>query len=128
MSEYAFIVKHESSISMCFNIEQEKAIAIGEKMNEINEEAYMNGYNWEAFFNYYLPKYAPDVAKGMKTDPEASMYVAYYGLTPENELKAEKFAVIIDSLVNGEDELYRIVREEGAGISAVDMRKKRVYA
>ena len=115
---YASVVKHENSISMCFYIEQDKPFGIGEKMCEIKEDAYMNGYNWEAFFNYYLPKYAPDVAVGMGTDSEAGMYVAYYDdPTPENEAKAEKFVKIIESLVENEEELYRIVREEGDEIA-----------
>jgi hypothetical protein len=116
MADYTAVVRHENSISVCFYIEQDKPFAIGEKMNELNEEAYMNGYNWDAFFNYYLPKYAPDVTEGMNTDPEAGMYVAYYALTPENEARAEKFAAIICSLVENEAELYRIVREEGGEI------------
>jgi hypothetical protein len=110
---YTAVVKHKDSISVCFYIEQDKPFAIGEKMNATNEEAYMNGYNWEAFFNYYLPKYAPDIAEGMEADPEAGMYVADYTLTPENEAKAEKFKAIIIALVENEEELYRIVREEG---------------
>jgi len=34
-------------------------------------------------------------------------------LTEENEKKAERFAEIIVSLIENEDELYRIVRENG---------------
>ena len=116
MADYACTVKHEKSISVCFYIEQDKPFSIGEKMHEINEDAYMNGYNWEAFFNYYLPKHAPDVMEGMDTDPEAGMYAAYYALTPENEARAEKFAGIICSLVENEEELFRIVREESDAI------------
>ncbi|MDR2862112.1 MAG: immunity 51 family protein, partial [Syntrophobacterales bacterium] len=116
MGDYATTIKHENSISVCFYIEHNKPFAIGEKMNEINDDAYMNGYNWEAFFNYYLPKYAPDVLKDMDTDPEAGMYVAYYPLTSENEARAEKFVEIIRSLIENEEELYRIVREEGEEI------------
>jgi hypothetical protein len=115
-ADCAAVVKHEKSISVCFYIEHDEPFAIGGKMNKVNENAYMNGYNWEAFFNYYLPKYAPDIAEGMETDPEAGMYVAYYALTPENEAKAEKFKDIIIGLVENEAELYRIVREEGDGI------------
>jgi hypothetical protein len=115
-ADYTAVVKHEKSISVCFYIENDKAFAIGQKMNKINEDAYMNGYNWEAFFNYYLPKYAPDIAEGMETDPEAGMYAADYALTPENEAKAEKFKDIIIGLVENEEELYRIVREEGGEI------------
>ena len=75
----------------------------------------MNGYNWEAFFDYYLPKYASYVMGG-KSDPEAGMYIYNYDLTPEHKVKAEKFAGIIRSLIENENELYRIVREEGESI------------
>ncbi|MHC6202480.1 Imm51 family immunity protein [Breznakiellaceae bacterium SP9] len=115
-ARYTAVVKHTDSISVCFYIEHDKPMSIGAKMNEINDEAYMNGYNWEAFFNYYLPKYAPDVAEGMKTDPEAGMYAAYYSLTSENEGRAEKFKELIIELIENEEELYRIVREEGSEI------------
>lgn len=113
MADYVSIVKYEGGISVCLYIESQKLFTIGEKMNELKEEAYMNGYNWEAFFNYYLKKNAPDILEGMDTDPEAGMYSAYYDLTPENESRAEKFVEIIHSLVENEEELYRIVREEG---------------
>ncbi len=49
----------------------------------------------------------------MGSDPEAGMYSAYYKRTPENKLKAEKFMEMICSLVDNEEELYRIVKEEG---------------
>lgn len=116
MADYTAIVKYKNNISVCFYIERDKPFAIGKKMGEINDEAYMNGYNWEAFFNYYIPKYAPEIAVGMGTDPEAGMYVAYYDLTPENEAKAEKFVAIIRGLIENEDELYRVVRDEGEHI------------
>ena len=76
----------------------------------------MNANNWEAFFSYYLKKNAPDLLDGMESDPEAGMYAAYYDLTPENEQKAERFAELITSLVENEEELYRIVQEEGGEI------------
>lgn len=38
------------TINLLFEDEKPKAIAVGQKMNEINELAYMNGYNWDAFF------------------------------------------------------------------------------
>jgi len=115
MNDYVFMVKHEDEnlISVSFYVENDKPFAIGEKMNEINKQAYMNGYNWEAFFNYYLPKYAPDVCVGMAPDTEAGMYAAVYSLTPENETRAAKFVEVIRSLVENEEEIYRIVREEG---------------
>lgn len=113
MANIVNVHKFDDSISVTFNIEDEKILAIGEKMNEINDEAYMNGYNWEAFFNYYLAKNAPELLDGMGTDPEAGMYCAYYDLTSENEAKAQKFAAIIKHLIENEEELYSLVRDEG---------------
>ncbi len=114
--DYVSIVKHENSLSVCFYLEQDKPFRIGEKMNELNEEAYMNGYNWEAFFDYYLTKHSSEVIKNMDPDPEAGMYVACYDLTSENEKKAEKFVEIIEDLIENEDKLYEIVKNEGNDI------------
>lgn len=53
--------KINDRIDVWFYSENDKPLAIGEKMCEINENAYINGYNWDAFFNYYLAKNAPDI-------------------------------------------------------------------
>ncbi len=45
MNDYVSIVKYETVWSVCFYIEKDKPFKIDEKMNELNEEAYMNGYN-----------------------------------------------------------------------------------
>lgn len=112
MADFANVIKDENNISIYLAVDG-KVLKIGEKMNEINDDAYMNGYNWEAFFNYYLPKYAPDIMAGMNTDSESGTYVVYYDLTSENEKKANKFAEIINKLIENEEELCRIVREDG---------------
>lgn len=87
------------------------------KMSAIHEEAYMNGYNWEALLNYYLSAHSPEVPEGMDTDPEAGIYAAHFPPTKENEAKAEKLAQTIRFLVENEEVLYRIVREEGDKIA-----------
>ncbi|MCM1113824.1 MAG: immunity 51 family protein [Muribaculum sp.] len=116
MSDYAAMVKSGDSISVCFYVEENRILAIGEKMNAICEDAYMNGDNWAAFLNYYLGKHAPELLEEMEEDPEAGMYAAYYPLTPENEERAERFVQLIRSLVENEEELYRTVREESGEI------------
>lgn len=114
--KYTTLLKSERNLSVCFYIEHEKPFKIGQKINELNELAYMNGYNWEALFNYYLPKYHPTVFKNMNTDPEAGMYVAYYEPNSENETKANEFVQIIESLVENEETLYELVKNEGSSI------------
>ena len=112
MSDYVSMRKDEKYIRVYFQNEMSKPLAIGDKMYTINEEAYMNGYNWDALFNYYLAKHAPEVLEGMEGDPEAGSYAAYYAPSLENEAKAQRFVEIIRSLIENEEELYRIVREE----------------
>jgi len=116
MADYVKTAKSEKYIHVWFHNEMDRPFSIGEKMYAINDNAYMNGYNWDALFNYYLAKHAPDVLVGMDPDPEAGSYVAIYENSPENEARAEKFAGIIESLIENEEELYRIVREESYDI------------
>ena len=66
------------NIVLLFEDEKEKPLAVGQKMYEINREAYMNGYNWVAFLNYYLAENAPDILQSIDSDPEAGTYAAYF--------------------------------------------------
>lgn len=113
MADYIKVTKSDDGITVLFFVENEKILSIGEKMNTINENAYMNGYNWDAFFYYYLANNAPDILEDLESDPEAGMYAAYYELTDENEEKANRFAQIVISLIENEKELYRIIEEKG---------------
>jgi hypothetical protein len=108
--------KKFGSVSVRFYISQEKILAIGKKMQEINEQANMTGHNWEAFLNYYLETNYPDISAGMGSDPDNKNYVAYYKLTPANEQKAEKLAQVIEDLVENEATIYEIVKNNGEEI------------
>ena len=112
MRDYVNVERLEDDMCVCFYIEREEVMKIGSRMEEINKDAYMNGYNWEMFFNYYLGKHAPELLEELEPDPEAGMYAAYYPYTKENEEKAKKFGEIICNLVENPKELYRIVKEE----------------
>ena len=104
-NEYVQIYTNGSgNIVLLFQNEVEKTLAIGE---------HMNGYNWDAFFNYYLEENAPDILESLESDPEAGSYAAYFEDTAENEQKAKRFADIIISLIENEEEIYKILREKG---------------
>ncbi len=112
MADYVKVFSTEKYVEVCLYADSERLLALSEKMQSANPDAYMNGYNWEAFWAYYLKKQDPDILSGMKTDPEAGMYVAYWLLSPENEARAGRFEALICSMVENEEELCRIVREE----------------
>ena len=116
MADYVQVFPLGEKIEVLLSAEHEKLLAIGEKMNAACEDAYMNGYNWEALLRYYLEKHAPDILEEMDPDPEADMYEAHWPLTPENEAKAKRFEEIIRSLVEHEETLCRFVQENGEEI------------
>ena len=99
MKDYLKVFSSDDYAEACLYVSNQKVFEIGEKMNEINEYAYMNGYNCEAFLNCYFAKKEPALLEGMKTDPEDEKYVAYKKFTPENEQKAKRIVEIIVSLI-----------------------------
>ncbi len=114
MSKIANVVTGENYISVNFDVE-DKVLEIGEHMNELCDEAYMNGYNWEAFLNHYLEINAPEILSAIDTDSEAGMYSAYFNdVTEENKALAERYAEIINGLFENEDEIYSFL-EDNAG-------------
>ena len=112
--DYLFIMNHDDgSVALSFNIEDDDILTLGEEMNEVREEAYMNGYNWEVFLNYYLAVNAPEILEDMEMDSEAGSYVAYYEDGAANEGKVKRLADIIVSLVENKEEIFKILREKG---------------
>lgn len=105
--------KYEDEIIVCLNVEEPEMMEIGAKMEEINPEAYMNGYNWDAFLTHYFRLHAPDLLEGLDPDPEAGTYVGHYEMTVENRKKAEKFVETVTKLLENENEIYRFLCEEG---------------
>ena len=93
MADYVQVFPLGEKIEVLLSAEHEKLLAIGEKMNAACEDAYMNGYNWEA-----------------------GMYGAYWSLTEENEARAKRFEDIIRALAEDEEALCRMVREHGGEI------------
>jgi len=106
--DYVKILKYGKIINLTFYIEHDKPFEIGEKMN---------GYNWEAFLNYYLEKNSPEVLEGLEMDPEAGIITAYYDNTLENEEKAEKLKNTIIDLIENEEKLYKVLKDEGSKIN-----------
>lgn len=103
-------MEESNNVTVCFYIENDNIMTIGEKMNSISEDAYMNGYNWEAFLNFYLKKNHPELCDGMESDPEAGMYAAYYELNDSNKDKAKSFSNIIVDLIENEEKIYDVVK------------------
>ncbi len=45
MTDYMSLINFDDSVSLTFCIENEKIMTIGEELEKINGNAYMNGYN-----------------------------------------------------------------------------------
>lgn len=51
-------------INVLLEVEHDKVLELGDRLGEINEAAYMNGYNWDALIRHYLKNNAPDILEG----------------------------------------------------------------
>ena len=108
MQDLVTVLSNEDGIQISLDVQQDAVLQIGEMMQEIQEEAYMNGENWAVFFQYYLGKYAPNLLEGLESDSEAGMYVAYYDkVTPENHRKAMQLADLFNALLSHPDNRRR---------------------
>ena len=114
MNNFATKLEHNDQTSVYFNIEADEVMAIGERMEAINEQAYMNGYNWEAFLNHYLQANQPELLDGLDTDSEAGTYVALYDKAESD--KADKLIDVINELVNSPEKIYNFLKENGEDI------------
>lgn len=103
-------------VSVCFNIEQDIPFEIGEKMSEINEDAYMNGPGWAGLLHYVMKQRNPDLLKDMETDCEAGTYVAVYPDNAEGLERAKQLGQLIISLIDDPEQLYSIVSEHASEI------------
>lgn len=110
-NEIVQVIGSDEYIIVSFDIENESVMELGDRLNEIEEQAYMNGYNWDALIGYYLNINAPELLNGLESDPEAGMYTGYYDNTDENMTKAEMLAECIRKMVDDPDKLCEFIEE-----------------
>ena len=115
MKDYVSVQKFDDHASIAFYIENDDIMSLGEELEEINENADMNGENWAAVLECWLENNSPELLEGHDSDPEAGMYAAYYE-GEDGEEKAKKLAETIEHLVENKEELFAFVREYGDDI------------
>lgn len=104
------------SISVCVYNENEGLFELGERINARFEEAYMNGYNWDALISFYVAIIDPALMTEIESDPEAGMYSAYMSLGPENLEKMKRFELHIRAMIADEAALMKFIEDHCAEI------------
>jgi len=97
------------SISVCVYNEHDGLFNLGERINAKHEEAYMNGYNWDALIQFYVGQKDPALMEEVETDPEAGMFSAYMSFSPENLEKMKRFEVHVREMVSDDETLIAFV-------------------
>ncbi len=114
--EFIHLIKTEKKIALSLPIDSDEILLIGQKINDINDDAYMNGYNCDIFVQHYLGQKAPELLEGLDFDSEAGLFCAYYSNTPENEEKANKLKALLEKLIDNENLLYDYITKFGDDI------------
>ena len=96
-------------IQVCVYNEMEGLFELGERINARFEEAYMNGYNWDALIRFYVAAIDPELMAEVETDPEAGSFAAYMTYSLENIEKMKRFESHVRSLVSDESALMAFI-------------------
>ena len=97
------------SISVCLYSDNADVAALGERINARFEEAYMNGYNWDALIRFYVGKADPSLANEVNTDPEAGMFSAYMSYSPGNLEKMKRLESHLRAMLADEEALMEFI-------------------
>ena len=117
MADYVNLNIGEDYISITFNVGNNRIMEIGSRMEEICEDAYMNGYNWEAFLNSYLEQNDPEIYDAIETDSEADTYCAYINDTSdEGKELAKQYVQILEDLFDNEEDIYDFLKHNADDI------------
>jgi hypothetical protein len=100
-----------NSISLCVYNENKGLFELGERINARFEEAYMNGYNWDALIQFYVASLDPALMAEIESDPEAGMYSAYMSFSPENLAKMKRFESHVRAMVTDEAVLMKFIED-----------------
>lgn len=100
-----------NSISVCVYNENDGIFEFGERINEQFEEAYMNGYNWDALITYYVNSVDSDLMTEVNTDPEAGMFSAYMEYNQDNLDKMKRFEAHIRTMLTDEAVLLKFIAD-----------------
>lgn len=100
-----------NAISVCVYNENEGLFELGERINARFEDAYMNGYNWDALIRFYVASIDPILMAEIESDPEAGMYSASMSFSPENLPKMKRFESMVRAMVSDEEALMRFIEE-----------------
>jgi hypothetical protein len=114
MADFVTQHEHNSQISVYFNIEAPEVMAVGQQMEAIAPQAYMNGYNWDAFLTHYLRIQHPALLSGLETDSEAGTYVGLY--KKADAAKAAQLVAIIQELISNPAPIYTFLQAEANDI------------
>jgi len=100
-----------NSISVCVFNEHDGLFELGERINKKFEEAYMNGYNWDAVIKFYVGQADPELMQEVETDPEAGMFSAYMEFSPENLEKMKRFESHVRKMLSSDEELIAFIEK-----------------
>ena len=104
-------MQEHNSIAVCVYNENDELFEFGERINKQFDQAYMNGYNWDALITYYVNSVDSDLMAEINTDPEAGMFSAYIEYNQDNLYKMKRFEAHIRTMLSDEAILLKFITD-----------------
>lgn len=110
MAEYVMLSEYADDCGVNFLAIEAGILELGRRMNELCENARMNGYGWEALISRYLAVNAPELLSGLEFDCDWGMFSAYYN-GADDEDRATQLCELLNGLLADEERLFGFLRE-----------------
>ncbi|WP_232088955.1 Imm51 family immunity protein [Streptococcus suis] len=102
----------ETPDSIIFDLTDSNLMRISSKIEEIEPDVYMNGYNWEKLIQAMLSDCSPELLNGLEFDSDANTFIAYYGSNKLNNFL--QLQAILAKWLEAPEELYQFVKKNGS--------------
>lgn len=107
--DYLDFYEHNGDVVLTINVDSDYLIKIGKEIEELCNEAYMNGYNWEVFIYFYIFKRSEELLNGLQFDSEAAMFVAIY--EKKQKKSAKKLYELFSMLLENPKEIHDFLKQ-----------------
>lgn len=106
-------INKQEHIQLSFYVGNDKPFSLIDKVEEINEVAYLNAYNWSVLLEFYSKQNNLNIFENTISDHEASLYNISFVKDDNGGKQANKLKEIIENFVENEEILLDYIKNYG---------------
>jgi hypothetical protein len=107
LPDYLVLNTSGPNIQLDFDTTGDIVYTIGDHLEQIEETAYMTGFNWAHLIDYFIDERIPEIRTEINITARSGGFTATWANTPENQTHAQHLAQLITELITQPEQLYQ---------------------